>query len=131
MFKKSTRRDALLLSNFKDGKFQDYWRRSTIDTANSQDITDVLDPDYSLTPPEVIKLFHEKQKLMRSVFDKVLHSDIGKKHVRENENDFNYQEIYKKLVSFCTKSTKARANATEILSWITSVKPDSWKVTSE
>ena len=34
-FKKSTKRDASLLSNFKDGKFWDKWRRSAIATANA------------------------------------------------------------------------------------------------
>ena len=66
---------------------------------------------------------------MCSVFDKILHTDIGKKHVREHEHEFNSQEIHNKLVTFYTKSTKARANATEILIHITSAKLDSWKRT--
>ena len=56
---------------------------------------------------------------MFSVFDKLLRTDRGKKHVREYEHDFNAQKIYKKLVSHNTKSTKARACATEILSYFT------------
>ena len=108
MFKKRIERDSSILSNFKDGKFWDYWRRSTIGSANAQDISDVLDPDYSPKHPEEMVLFHEKQKFMCSVFDKVLHTDTGKKHVSEHEHDFNAQEIHKKLVTFCTKSTKDR-----------------------
>ena len=68
---------------------------------------------------------------MESVFDKVLHTDGGKKHAREHEHDFNAQGICKKLVIFCTKSTKARANTIEMLSHFTLAKLDSLKVTSE
>ena len=91
MFKKSIKKDYSLLSNFKDGKFWDTWSRSNIATANTQDIADVLDPDYSPTFPEEIVLFHKKQKFIHSVFDKVLHKDIGKDHTREYY--FDTQEI--------------------------------------
>ena len=64
-------------------------------------------------------------------FDKALRTDKGKKNVREHEHEFNAQEICKKLVTLCTKSIKARINATEMLIHVTSVKLDSWKVTSE
>ena len=91
----------------------------------------MLDLDYPLIAPKEILLFRENQKFMHSEFYKVLHVDIGKNHVREHEHDFNAQEICKTLVAFYTKSTKARANETEILICITSSKLDSWKVTSE
>ena len=91
----------------------------------------MLDPGYSPTHPEEVALFRENQKFMHSEFHKVLHIDIGKNHVREHEHDFNAQEIFKKMMIFYTKSTKTRENETEILSYITSDKLDSWKITSE
>ena len=54
MLKKSTKRDASLFSTFKDGKFWDDWHRSTIATANAQDIEDTLNPDYSPASPKDI-----------------------------------------------------------------------------
>ena len=131
MFKKIIKRHDSLLSNFKDGIFWDNQCRSTIATTNSQDIADLLHTDYYSASPEKISLFHEKQKFVLSVFDKVLHIDRGENHAQEHEHDFNAQEIYKKLVTFCTESTKARENVTEILSHVTLSKLDSWKVTSE
>ena len=60
IIKKRIKRDASLFSNFKDGKFWDDWRRSTIATDNAQDLADVLDSYYSPTSPEELVLFHEK-----------------------------------------------------------------------
>ena len=59
MFKKSIKRDASLLSTFKDRKFWDNRCRSTISTSNVKDVADVLDSDYSPTSPEEIDFFHE------------------------------------------------------------------------
>ena len=67
-----------MFSNFKDGKFWNNWRRSTIATTNVQDVVDVLDSDHSLTSPEEIALFYEKKKFILSAFDKVLHTDMCK-----------------------------------------------------
>ena len=57
----------------------------------------------------------------------MLHINGGKNHVREYEHDFNAQEICKTLVTFHTKSTKAKLNATEILSCTTSDKRCVWR----
>ena len=97
-------------------KFWDNCHRNTMHASNTQDISDELNPDYSPPSTEYIALFDEKQKFICSVFDKVLHTDRGKNNVREYEHDFNDQEIYKKLLTFCTESIKARVNVTEILS---------------
>ena len=68
---------------------------------------------------------------MHSVFDKVLQTNKGEKHARECESDFNVQEIYEKLVDFCTKSTKARVNAADILSYVTLDRLESQKGATE
>ena len=72
---------------------------------------------------------NEKQKFMYSIFYKVLCAARRKKHVREHEHDFDAQEMYKKIVLHCIKSTTCRENATETLSYVNSAKLDSWKVT--
>ena len=83
IFKKIIKRDSQIFFNFKDVKFWDNWRKITIDTSNAQDVAIVLEQDYSPTSPEEIALFHEKQKFMHSVFNKVPHTEVGKKYVRE------------------------------------------------
>ena len=67
---------------------------------------------------------------MNSAFIKVLQTDRGK-YVREHESNFNAQEIYEKLVDFYTKSTKARVNNADILSYIPLARLESWKGKAE
>ena len=76
-------------------------------------------------------IFTKKQKFMYSVFMKVLLTDRGKRYVREHEVDFDAQKVYEKLSTFCTDSTAARVNASDLLSYITLGKIDSWKGTSK
>ena len=57
MFKNIVKIYDSLFSKFKDGKFWDSWHRSALATANTQDVSDVLDLEYSPTSPEDIALF--------------------------------------------------------------------------
>ena len=57
---------------------------------------------------------------MYSVFDSVLLTDKGKAIVREHEDDFDAQSVYKKLKEYCTKSTKASLEASKLLSFVNS-----------
>ena len=68
---------------------------------------------------------------MCSVFSTTLEMDRGKKFVREHEGDFDAQKVCKKLQVFYTTSSGARVNASEMLSYITSAKFESWKGTTE
>ena len=130
-FKKSIKRDSSRFTIFKDGKFWDNWRRSTLATARAQNVEDVLDPTYQPVTEDEIELFKEKKKFMYSVFTATLQTDWGKKYVREHEADFNAQEVYRKLVKFYTSSTKASMNAADTLTYITTAKVETWKSTTE
>ena len=68
---------------------------------------------------------------MCSVFSTTLKTDRGKKFVREYEEDFDTQMVYKKLHGFYTTSVGARVSACDVLSYITSAKFDSRKGTTE
>ena len=78
-----------------------------------------------------VNLYREKKKSVRSVFDKKLQTDRGKKCLREYERDYDAQSVNKKLNSFCTESTNSRVSVSTTLSYITSAKIESWKGTSE
>ena len=92
------------------------WRRSTLDTARVQDAAEVLSPDCHATTTDGIAIFKENQKLMRGVFSEVLQTNRGKKYARDHEGDYNAQSVHEKLITFCTKSTKSCANASNALS---------------
>ena len=68
---------------------------------------------------------------MHSVFSAALKPDRGNNFVREHEGDFDAQMAHKQLNGFCTASVGARVSASEMLSYKTSAKFDSWKVTTE
>ena len=53
---------------------------------------------------------------MRGVFSEVLQTNRGKKYARDHEGDYNAQSVHEKLITFCTKSTKSCANASNALS---------------
>ena len=78
-----------------------------------------------------MNLFSEKQKFIHSAFSTTLQIDRGKKFVREPEKDFDAQMVYKKLYGFYTTSVGARVSASNMLSYITSEKFDSWKGVTE
>ena len=58
------------------------WRRNTIALVRAQDAAEALYPDYHPATRDKKDIFKEKHKFMYSVFDKVLQTNIGKKHVR-------------------------------------------------
>ena len=64
-------------------------------------------------------------------FSTTLQTNRGKKIVRDHEDDFYAQTIYKKLHGFYATSTGARVSASGILSHITSAKFEAWKGTTE
>ena len=85
----------------------------------------VLDPECTSLTQEEMSLFSEKHKFMHSVFSTTLQTDRGKKFVREHQEDFDAQMVYKKLHQFHTTSVGARVSASDVLSYITSKKIDS------
>ena len=130
-FIKSIKRDVSLFTTFKYGKFWDNWRRNTLATARAQDVDETFDHQHVPQTDDDKDLFVEKQKFMCSVFTKVKLTNRGKRHAREDEIDFDAQKACQKLAAFCTESTAARVNASDLLTYITSAQIDSWKGTSE
>ena len=78
-----------------------------------------------------MSLCEEEKKILHSIFANTLQNDRGKKHVRKHDQDLNVQLVCSKLESFCTKFTRYRVTASDILSCMTSAKIESWKGTSE
>ena len=64
-----------------------------------------MDHEYITNNNEEEKLFQEKQKCMYPVFDNIILTDKGKGIVRDHEEDFDAQSVYKELKECCTKYT--------------------------
>ena len=121
-FKRGIKRDPSYFPTLKDERYNDTWHRSFAAQARAQDVHNVLDPTYVPGDAEATALFMEQQKYVYAVFESKLMTDMGKKFVRDHENDFNAQEIYRKLVKHHTKSTKANMDSANLLSYITSAR---------
>ena len=91
----------------------------------------VLDPDYTPLTQENMNLPNEKQEFVHSVLPTTLRTDRAKKFVREHEGDFNAQMVHKKTYGFYETSVETRVSASSMFSYMTSVKFDSWKGTTE
>ena len=119
-FKRGIKRNIGQFPSLKDDNTWDNWNRSTVAQARAQDIIEVLDPTYIPSTADDIQLFEEKQKFMYAVFEKTLLTDKGKALVRQNQQSFNAQQIYKELSAYAMQSTKATMTASSLLSYITS-----------
>ncbi len=106
---------------FKDGKQFDSWQHSTLAQARAQDVADILDPIYIPSTPADKDLFSEKQKYMFAVFERTLLTNVGKSFVHDHEDDGDAQEVYKAVVDYYFKFTKASLDSVGLLSYITSI----------
>ena len=131
-FKRGIKRDIGQFPSLKDDNAWDNWNRSTVAQARAQDIIEVLDPLYTPKMVDDMHLFLEKQKFMYAVFEKTLLTDKGKALVRQNQQSFDAQQIYKELSAYAMHSTKAAMTASSLLSYITSTNlgDGKWKGTT-
>ena len=73
---------------------------NTLATTRSQSLAKVLYSNYTPLTQDKMSLFNEKQKCMCSVSYNTLQPGRYKKFVRDHEDDFDAQMVYKKIVDF-------------------------------
>ena len=118
--KRRIKRDSSQFNNFKEGKHCDTWHRNTLATTRAKHAENVLDPNCTPLTQEEVNLFNEKHNFMHYVFSTTLKTDRGKKFVRDHEDNFDTQIVYKKSYGFYATSAGDRVSASDILSYITS-----------
>ena len=66
---------------------------------------------------------------MFAIFERTLLTDVGKSFVCNHEDDADAWEVYKAVVNYYFKSTKASLDSASLLSYITSIRLGSglWK----
>jgi capsule polysaccharide modification protein KpsS len=118
-WKKGVKRDMTLYLSLKHDHQFDTWNRETKAVANTQGLSNVLDPKYAPTAIDGITLFKEQKCFMFAVFNKILLTDQGKKIVRAHEVDSNDQAIYERLRNYSLESTQSSLDASKLLTHIT------------
>jgi hypothetical protein len=128
-FKKGIKRDPNLFPTLKKDNQWDGYHHTLHAQTHAQDVSQVIGTSYVPTTTKDIVLFAEKQKYMYAVFERTLLTDKGKMIVRRHALDGDAQEVYKKLKTHATTSTKALMDALTLLEYITSAKlgTGSWR----
>ena len=98
-FRKSIKRDPSTFGVLKTGRQFKNWHRTLLATAAAQDVSEILDPNYTPISPDEIELFKEKQKYMYQVADRILQTDRGIVFVGQHETDFDAQKVFAKTLS--------------------------------
>jgi hypothetical protein len=124
-WKKGVKRDMTLYLSLKHDHQSDTWNRETKAVADTQGLSNVLDPKYAPTAIGGIALFKEEKIFMFAVFNKILLTDQGKKIVRAHEDESDAQAIYKELRDYLLESIRSSLDgASKLLTHITSSRID-------
>jgi len=121
-FKKGIKRDPTLFPVLKTDSNFDPWRRSTETQARAQGVYEPLDSTYKPTTAEDKELFSEKQIYLTSVFEKTIKTSMGQSLFREYQPVFDAQSIYKGLCDHALNSTGADIDASDILTYLSTIK---------
>jgi hypothetical protein len=74
-----------------------------------------LDSNYTPVTQYKVNLFTEKQKFLYGALETKVLTDRGKAVIRDHEDDFNAQKVYRKLKAHNLTSTKAMIESSTIL----------------
>ena len=133
LFLKGVRRDVTAFPVLSDDRLQHNWHISLKSQAAAQHLENVLDTSYVPSTLDDKLLFVEQQKFMFAVFEKTLKTDKGLSLVKEHAIDRDAQQLYAKLLTYHTESTKAADSASHILNFLMTVRLGGplWRSTTE
>ena len=97
-FKKSIKRSISDYKPLKDDKWFPTYQRQLLATAETHDVANALDPDYSPTTLDEAELFKSQNTFIYSVLTSTLLTPKSKKHVRKYQATKDGQSVYRDLV---------------------------------
>jgi hypothetical protein len=115
---KGARRDSSAYLPFTNDKYWESWKRSFDNTAYSQMLYEVLDPNH--VPNTALgqrKLLRQNQ-FMYEVLDKIIKTNKGKEIVRKHGKNRDAQATYKELCAHYENSTAAVMETNELFKYI-------------
>jgi hypothetical protein len=121
-WRKGVKRGMTQYPTLKHDHQFDAWNRETKAVADSQGLSNVLNPKYVPTGIESLVLLKEQNIFMFAVFNKTLQTDQSKKLVRAHEGDSNAQAVYTKLRAYALILTKSSLDSSKLLTHITSLR---------
>jgi len=133
-FLKGVKRNKDDFPTLKEEKQWDPYRRSFVATALTQDMADVLNPNFvPHNDRDSVGVFRHKQLYMYSVLDKSLKTTYGKHLVKKYEKTYDAQAIWRDLTQHASTSATAIIETEKILRKVTTIKlnKDTWRGTNE
>ena len=122
-FDKSIKNDPEAFSVLKDNKNWDAWYTSFRRQAESQRLTNILNPDYKPTTVDEKELFKRQNQYMISVFDKKLQTDQAKETMRMHKNaEYQAQLVLRDIKKYGEESTTASIASSKIMEYLVSAK---------
>ena len=121
-WKRGIRRDPKLYPELKNNLAYSNWKLKFSAVASSQDLEDVLDPEYIPLTPEDRDVFKHKQKFLFTVFLETLLTDKGREITRSHAIDKDAQAVFKELDAFYTTTVVGRDKLTQLMQYITNAR---------
>jgi hypothetical protein len=128
LFKRGIKRDFASFPTLKDDKQNDQWHRTFSNLARSQDISDVLDENYTPVTTADKDLFTEKLKFLYAVLESKVETAKSKAIIRSHEKDYDAQKSYAELKNYHLASNTALFSTNKIMVYLTSahINHGSW-----
>jgi len=131
-FKRSIKRDATIYPTLREDLGWDNWNRNVLTLARTHNVIEVFDSTYKPNDSLESELFKQKQAFVYSVFVRTVLTDMGKTIVRQYEQSYDAQQVYKELVDYAKRSTAANINIDNIVQQLYFMKLDSrWTGTTK
>jgi hypothetical protein len=121
LFQHGIKRDFNAFPILKDEKNNDQWHRTFIDMAQSQDLSDVLNPKQVPLTTAAYNVFWEKQKFLYAVLEAKVETAKGKSIIRAYKSSYDAQKAYEKLEQHHLTSNSAMFAANKIMEYLTTV----------
>jgi hypothetical protein len=96
--------------------------RTFSNLAWAQDLSDVLDENYSPVTTTDKDLFAKKQKFLYAVLEAKVETAKGKVIIRSHEKDYDAQKAYAELKNYHLNSNIALVSANKIMEYLTSAR---------
>jgi hypothetical protein len=122
LFQHGIKRDFASFPMSKDDKQNDQWYHTFSNLARAQDLSDVLDENYTPVTPAYIDLFAEKQKFLYAVLEAKVETMKGKAIIRSHKKKFDAQKAYAELKKYHLTSNTALFSANEIMEYLISAR---------
>ena len=126
-FRKSIKREASSYSTLKDERYFDKFEKDLFITAESHDVSEILDPTFTpgSSAEEKGEMLEAKQVFMYTVFNETLLTDMGRTKVRKYLKTTDAQAVWKEYSEYMTTASKGASEKRNLTQHVTNTVLDS------